>query len=149
MFLNHFVHCSHYPPPSLHSDLITTSSRSRTSSLLQKVDFNSGIKSLNTYRSFYTSLKFEEGRLRHLDRKLAHEFQVKNLTIKEEDEEGQSPMMEFSVKDFSSSEEGGSSFKRSGPRTPKSESEKGMSSRESNTPESRVSSRPSSSNRPR
>ncbi|GMH86611.1 hypothetical protein TrST_g13904 [Triparma strigata] len=131
----------HLTSRSSESDLITTSSRSRTESLLQKVDFNSGIKSLNPYRSFYTSLKFEEGKLRHLDRKLAHEFQVKNLTIEEEDEEGgSSPMTEFSTSPLPSSEDQSAarSFKQ-----PKSSSEKAISSTSTGSPSS---SRPSSSN---
>ena len=88
----------HLTSRSSESDLVTFSSRSRTESLLTRVDFGSGVASLTPYRQFYTSLRFEAGKLRGLDQRLAKEFEDDMFrTIEEEIEiDSPTPMQEIS-----------------------------------------------------
>ena len=82
----------HLTSRSSESDLVTSSSRSRTESLLARVDFDSGVKSLTPFRQFYTSLRFEAGKLRGLDQRLVKEFEDDRFrTIEEEDETDNGP----------------------------------------------------------
>jgi len=138
----------HLTSRSSESDLVTSSSRSRTESLLARVDFDSGVKSLTPFRQFYTSLRFEAGKLRGLDQRLVKEFEDDRFrTIEEEDEtDGPSPMEEIS----SSPIRDESSLPRSSPPASLMYSDPSSTSlNQKSTSSSPPSSRPSSSDQRR